>query len=513
MISVPNHLPRLSGNKICTALLFSIIALSGCKALRPVQAEPKPKPKRETVAKPRNNDAEYLPDIQPTLVYDPVKQQWVRVISGPRAKMDTLQYAMLTNTPRISSYPSYPPRKIKLPAPSVLPKPAEEDDWRTRGWVPVEKKNTYKIALALPFSVATADGGSSTNADSRVAAWALNFYAGLKLAGPLLEEEGISIEVQALDTRADGQAMASLLGQQAMQEADVIIGPYRRENIRMAADFAQKNKKVLVSPYSAVSGLVEKNPGFIQVSPSLESHCRAQLQHALREFVPEEILLISRENPAEKTCVDFLQKANLDFAGNPQAQPLRTLNITNTSYAGISVAPALKGREQVAIIIPSWADQNFVFFLLRRIAEAKTENQRIAVYGMPQWMEYENFEYEYFERLHVRVSSHAFLDPLDEGVKAFRKSYFNTYGTVPNMAAFQGYDLFLYLGRMLMEYGVYFQYYMPKNPGHYLHTWFEFKPVLVPGAASAELSDNILSFENRYVHILEFRDYQFSALR
>ena len=509
MISVPNHLPLLSGNKILAALLLSFLGLSGCKALRPAQAEPKPK--KETAAKPQKKDAEYLPDIQPTLVYDPVKQQWIRVFSSPREKMDTLRYTMLTNTPRISSYPSYPPRKINLPAPSVLPKPAEEEEeWRTRGWVPVEKKNTYKIALALPFSVGAVEGG---NADSKVATWALNFYAGMKLAGSLLEEEGISIDVQALDTRADGQAMASLLEQEAMQGADVIIGPYRRENIRMAADFAEKSKKVLVSPYSAVSGLVEKNPGFVQVSPSLESHCRAQLQHALREFAPEEILLISRENPAEKTCVDFLQKANLDFAGNPQAQPLRTLNVTNPSYAGISVAPALKGREQLAIIVPSWADQNFVFFLLRRIAEAKTENQRIAIYGMPQWMEYENFEYEYFERLHVRVSSHAFLDPLDEGAKAFRKAYFDAYGTVPNMAAFQGYDLFLYLGRMLFEYGVRFQYYMPENPGHYLHTWFEFKPVLVPGANSAELSDNIQYFENRYVHILEFRDYQFSALR
>ena len=512
MISVPNHLPPLSGNKTLTALLFSFIALSGCKALRPAQAEPKSKPEKETAAKPTKKDAEYLEDIRPTLVYDPVKQQWIRVLSGPREKMDTLRYSMLTNTPRISSYPSYPPRKINLPAPQVLPKPAEEEDWRTRGWVPVEKKNTYKVALALPFSAGAAEG-SSAGVDSKVTAWALNFYAGLKLAGPLLEEEGISIEVQALDTRADGQAMASLLGQPALQEADVIIGPYRRENIRMAADFAQKSKKVLVSPYSAVPGLVEKNPGFVQVSPSLESHCRAQLQHALREFAPEEILLVSRENAAEKTCVEFLQKANLEFAGNPQAQPLRTLNVTNPSYAGISVAPALKGREQVAIIIPSWADQNFIFFLLRRIAEAKTENQKIAVYGMPPWMEYENFEYEYFERLHVRVSTHAFLDPLDEGAKAFRKSYFDTYGTVPDMAAFQGYDLFLYLGRMLSEYGVHFQHYMPRNPGHYLHTWFEFKPVLVPGATSAELSDNVSYFENRYVHILEFRDYQFSVLR
>jgi ABC-type branched-subunit amino acid transport system substrate-binding protein len=34
----------------------------------------------------------------------------------------------------------------------------------------------------------------------------------------------------------------------ALKNADLIIGPYRRDNIRMAAEFAKRNEITMISP-------------------------------------------------------------------------------------------------------------------------------------------------------------------------------------------------------------------------------------------------------------------------
>lgn len=504
MILVPNHQLLLNGSKFCLLLFFTLL-LTDCSAFQVPQQGRPPRVRKDTP--PSEKDALYLDEIRATRVYDPIRQEWVLVPMGPAEKMDTIQWIMRkADAQTLSTFPSgFAPRPAPAAVQNIL-KAEPEQPWGPH----IVKKEVYQVAVALPFLSGISET-SNAGSEAKVARWAINYYAGMKLATPLLEEEGIRLQVHTYDTRLDSMGMEAVLNQAAFQQADVVIGPYKREHIRQAADFAQQNQKVLVSPFSAVSNLTKDNPGFIQVNPSLESHCRALLKHALQEFAPNEILIVTRNNDLEKLCVDFLQSANRSLHG-ADADALRTTQMNNPTYAGINIAAALQGRAQVAVMVPSWADQNFIFFLLRRIEEAKKENQKIVVYGMPQWMEYENFEYEFFERLHVRVSSQSYLDQQDESVQLFRKKYFDAYGTVPDLAAFQGYDAMLYVGRMLQEFGKYFPYFLDKDPAKGLEARFEFYPVRKPDPDSAALSENIQYFENRFLHILEFRDFQFQLI-
>lgn len=504
MILVPNHQLPLNGSKLFFFLLFSLF-LTDCSALQPQQQTRPERARKEPP--PSDKDALYLDEIRATKVYDPVRQEWIVVSMGPAEKMDTIQWRLKrADAQTVSTFPSgYAPRPIPAAVQSIV-KQESEEPWGAR----IVKKEVYNVSVALPFLAGISETANASP-EAKVAKWAVNYYAGMKLAAPLLEEEGVRLQITAYDTRLDSTGMERVLSQLSVQQADLLIGPYKREHIRQAADFVRENHKVMVSPFSAVSNLTQNNPGFVQCNPSLESHCRALLNHALQEFAPSEVLVITRNNDQEKRCTEFIQTANQEING-VGAVALRTIQLANTTYAGINIAPSIKGRSQLALIIPSWADQNFVFFLLRRIQEAKTEDQKIVIYGMPQWMEYENFEYEVFERLHVRVSSQAYLDPLDESVQQFRKLYFETYGTVPDLAAFQGYDAMLYAGRMLQSFGKYFPYFLDQDPAKGLQSRFDFHPVLPPDVQSAELSDNIQYFENRFVHILEFREFQFQLI-
>jgi hypothetical protein len=165
-------------------------------------------------------------------------------------------------------------------------------------------------------------------------------------------------------------------------------------------------------------------------------------------------------------------------------------------------------------MIPSWADQTFILTLLRRIIEVKSDDQLIVVYGMPQWIEFQNFEYDYFEKFQVRISSNSFIDPKDPAVKAFRQQYLAEFGALPELSAYEGYGLFRFIGKMLKEYGRYFQYYMDVNPTTEMHTQYAFQAIQEPqGNYRTDLLNAIGRFENVYLNILEFREFHFQPLR
>jgi hypothetical protein len=99
-------------------------------------------------------------------------------------------------------------------------------------------------------------------------------------------------------------------------------------------------------------------------------------------------------------------------------------------------------------------------------------------------------------------------------VKAFRQQYLTEFGALPELSAYEGYGLFRFIGKMLKEYGRYFQYYMDVNPTTEMHTQYAFQAIQEPqGNYRTDLLNAIGRFENVYLNILEFREFHFQPLR
>lgn len=475
-----------SGSKASWLLMCLLPLLMGCDAFRKAQTDPSYEPNKDGT----------LDEIQGIRVYDPELGRWVVIESAPKEKMDTIEWANIpeTQVPPITS------EGMDIPLPID----------RTGG----EKLNSYQIAVMLPFltnRLANDDQEISNN----VSVWSVNFYAGMQLAMKKLEQEGLSLNVSVMDTEASPALVDRMLNNRAdIRNAQLIIGPYRRDNIRQAADFAKRENIVLVSPYSASDNLTTDNPNFIQVSPTLRTHCASLINHALSEFAPSDIVMVTRNVDIEKQCLEMMREAYFTSAGTRMPEELLNEYIIpheEAPYEDIDLYPIVQGREEMAFVIPSWADETFIYSFLRELDGVRTRDQRIVVYGMPQWVNYQHIDYDYYERFQVRVSSNMYLDRSSIQVEDFQRAYFEEYGTLPLNAAYLGYDIALYFGRLMTEYGLNFQNVLDRNPAEMLHTRFNFQPVVDPTASGAE-NMRIERYENQHVNILEFRDYQFSRL-
>lgn len=482
MISVRNHHLRLNGSNILFFVLFSLLVQS-CGFLGP----------SSPVSKDDTPPDDSLPTIEGTRVYDPVKGEWVTVAAPPSDPMDTLTFQEASR----SQIPPITMAGVEQYLPASFSG---------------RMMDQYSMTLLLPF-MANRVKPEDEEITNSVTQWSLHFYSGAQLALQELAREDVNLQLNVIDTDADPSRMENLLNSRPeINNAQVIVGPYRRENIRLAAEFAKRNRKAVFSPYSAASNLTEENPFFVQVNPSLFTHCENLLKHARNEFEPEEIILVCRDIAIEKQCIEAIQKEHFTILGTSFADSLRyTVMPTDpTAFFEMEIDSLFDEEDRIAFIVPSWADESFVYGLLRKIDLARDSEQEIVVYGLPQWMDYDHIDYEYYEKLNVRVSSSIFVNAQDERVKRFRRTFYDSFGTLPDNEAFLGYDLTYYLGKMLQKHGSGFLDMLDSESMELMHTRFEFQKVVEPTTTGAEMLP-VERLENKYVNILEFNNYAFEV--
>jgi len=484
---------RSASNFISFFLYFTLIVFlfSSCELFKP--ARDGSSAKKEKISKSKKEKEELLDEMQGRKVYNPETGEWV-IILEVTAKLDTLEWKNLSseNYPPITSIGAYSDVGFMEPE-------AGEGI-----------KNSYNVALLLPFL--SKRFHVLDNEIFKNSRWALNFYGGVKMAFNLLEQEDVHLTVAVLDSDFSEAKVQNLLRtNSSIAKADLIIGPYRRSNLRLAANFARNRKVPLVSPYSASSSITEKNPFYLQLNPSIRSHCEAITRHVRKKFKTEDVILVARDIPEEKNRLRYFQEENFQIEGTRDTASFMQYIIRDTSadFHEMNVMPFIRDSATTVFILPSYKDETFVYSFLRQLAVSKTEEDTVVVYGLPQWMDFERIDFDFYENLNVFISSPTFIDNLDPEIRQFKKQFFEKYGTTAAPEALLGYDTMLYFGRMLKKYGTQFYRYLDREKAEYLHTTFDFEPVIEKPDAFREVFDQIDRFENKFVHILKYEDYHF----
>ncbi|MGB3548876.1 MAG: ABC transporter substrate-binding protein [Saprospiraceae bacterium] len=490
--------------------LSALLLLAGCELFKPLVVDNGDTPQTSD----RDRDRTDLDPIQGRRVYDPVTGRYVVVNNAPTEPMDTIKWTVLSER-------DYPPitqegvdvfrgnRAGGATAVGGTTTPTaggfnavEQTGQGTDG---SRMLTAYNVDYILPFLANQTGENNEIDVNSL---WALNFYGGSQMALDELQKSStLKLNVLSEDTQASPERVSSLLSTSvALRNSHVIIGPYLRDNVAQVAEAAKRSGQVLISPYSAAGGVTENNPQYIQVNPTLETHCRAILQHVVRTERSERIVLVSGSTPAQTSRLALFQTEYKIATGNPNVAPLEELVIDGRNF---SLQPYLGGS--VTFIVPMYEDETFVANFLGTLYNSiRNGRSEVAVYGLPQWRDYENVDFDYYEGCNVHVSSSVFIDQLDPGVRTFRRDFYNRYGALPREEAFVGYGLTKYFMRLLGQYGTQFQYQLEREPEDLLHTRMRFERVVstpaIPGGTERPVLER---WENKYVNILEFKDYRF----
>lgn len=487
MISAQNRPLLLSGSKIIF-LLILIGSFSACDLFKKLPTEEDEKFK----------DNETLDDLQGRKVYDPVTGTYVYVPDNVlTVKMDTIRW---------KETPVNPDQMITTEGAFV--EVGDRIDVLGENEIGSKFLSAYNVSVILPFMSQRFDPNSVEV--NRSSLMALNFYSGARMALDELDSEGIKLNVNVFDSEASEAVVSNLLrSNPEVQGSHMIIGPFKTENVRLVAESVKSTGQVFVSPYSASSSISMRNPNYVQISPTLKTHCESIIRHARTQFRPDQIVLVARDRRGERESLEYFQEENYRIMGarNPESQLKEYIIANDEDFEQIDVLPLLELQDTTVFIIPSW-QETFVYSLLRKIELARGEFSHVVVYGMPQWANFELIDFEYYEKLNVHISSNTYINPVQTDVKFFRSRFFDRFGAPPTDEAYIGYDIMLYMGRMIKKHGTKFQYALDRESARYLHTRFNINRVVTPTTTGAE-NLPIDQFENKYVNILQFQDYYF----
>lgn len=366
------------------------------------------------------------------------------------------------------------------------------------------QKKVFRVAYLLPFF--TDKFSESENDIYEKSKWALHFYSGAKLALDSLENDNIRLEISVKDTKASEMQFKQLLLQESVMNADVIIGGETNTNVELAADFAKKNGKILISPYNPSSEMVTENPQFVQINPGLRTNCEAIMRNIRKTFTPGQIILLCRDKPNEKEALQYLQLEHLKLSAKVQV-PLKEYIIEDKNGVAAFDPKIFLNKDNVVIVMPVWGQnsETFVYSLLSKINSSRGK-KNVIVYGMPQWSNFQVNVFDVFEPLQVHITQPVFIDRFSPDAVSFSASFFEKYHAAPTDEAFIGYDITLYCGLMLKKYGARFNEVMDKMPYDGLHTHFLFEKDVNPGHKPSGPGVHFDRIVNKYVNILKFHD-------
>lgn len=373
--------------------------------------------------------------------------------------------------------------------------------------MPSGERSKYNLTLALPFDVQNNDSIAHTLKQGRglgvISEIALEFYRGALLALDSLERMGFNAKVTVIDLSDDLVTARESTRRKEVNEAHLIIGPMHKGSLAVMSEMSQKNKAYLVSPNSFSNEVFGDNPYLFRANASRETMLKYLANFVAINHRKHNVLMVSSESPKDwPERKLFKQYYNEALGTFPNSFRDSVASVTKKNFNADNASLWLKKDTLNVLVLPT-NELAFISDFMTRLITLERSGYRIQVYGLDQWLKFDNIEAEYKNRFKLRLVVPNYVDYSTEYVISFLEKYRAQYGTEPGPRGygFQGFDLTMYFCKALMNYGLDFG----SNTDD-----IEMQGVM--GNYRFGRTSTGKDFENKSVLILEYDDYEIKRI-
>ena len=306
------------------------------------------------------------------------------------------------------------------------------------------KKSSYNVAVLLPFELN--DPSWQTERKNQ---FVTDLYAGLRLAQDSLQRAGHPLQLFAYDTGADTLALKQVLALPELAGMDLLIGPIYKSSARLLGRYAREHQIVCVNPLSQDADLVVDNPWHYLFGPSAATQGRVAAQFALSAFGAGRPGILLHEDAKDETGFATAYQATYEAQGgkittvrrfNPDVDASLTAALAGLDLAGAShLVVASDSRRVGPLALAAWQQQPAATRPALLAPGAWLDNPRMSVGQL-------NAPGLYF----IQPKYH---DEQSLGFRRFRQLYLLRQRLPPSLFVSQGFELLLYFGSALFQYG------------------------------------------------------------
>ena len=387
--------------------------------------------------------------------------------SGPLAPADRQQLDALITQFKLDRKPYVAALATAPAAPKALP-----------------RKATYNIGVLLPFELT--DNSWQTKSQNR---FVTDLYAGLRLAQDSLQRAGRPVQLFTYDTGADTLTLKTVLALPELAGMDMLIGPVYKSGARLLAQYAREHQIVCVNPLSQDDDLVLDNPYHYLYSPSAATQGRVAAQFAATAFGTGRPAVLLHEESKDDNDFAAAYQAAYEAAGGHVAA---THAFHPDDPAGLAAAllPAeLTSASHLVVASDNRKTGPAAFAALAAVPAAT----RPALLVPGTWLDNPELGLGQLGGAGVYYYYPKYYDRAAAGYRRFRQLYLAQQKLPPSVFASQGFELLLFFGNALAQYGPAFQgalAILPPQPGAI------FEPLTYPGGAHDNQTVPLLKLSN-----------------
>jgi hypothetical protein len=311
------------------------------------------------------------------------------------------------------------------------------------------RKSSYNVAVLLPFELD--DPSWQTQRKNQ---FVTDLYAGLRLAQDSLQRAGRPLQLFAYDTGNDTLKLKQLLAQPELAGMDLLIGPIYKSSAKLLSRFAREHQVVCVNPLSQDGDLVLDNPWHYLFNPSSATQGRVAAQFAISAFGAGRPAILLHEDSKDEADFAVAYKAAYEAQGG-KVGTLRHFNpdvdeSLNAAFSGLDLA----GASHVVVASDSRRSGPKALATLSALPSSPARPPLLA---FSSWLDNPRLEPEQLNGAGVYFVHPKFYDDRGLGFRRFRQLYLERQHLPPSPFASQGFELLLYFGSALHQYGPAFQ--------------------------------------------------------
>lgn len=379
---------------------------------------------------------------------------------------------------------------------------------RHREWEDENELNTYQndsivhlqkygIAFMLPFYSKYIDRSSMKRNEALLQKISLNFYNGALLAMDTLKDYGLNANIYTYELSRRDTSLGKLFNTPAMDNTQLILGPMNRKQLLLAANESLNKKIHLVCPVPQSNKILLNHPNVSKAHPSAYSQISKLAEYVVQHHQKDNIIVINSLNIKDANLVNSFKKSYAEIVSH---YPSAFTKIPKEHKVVLKkmneIIDLLNSTNKNVIVVPS-KDKVAIQGLFTELSRISASDYQITVYGLEDWIDYDFLDINNLNKFHTTITSPNYIDYTAEEIKKFIRIYHNKYGMEPSNYAFLGYDIMMYYGKGLVQFGVNFPAYFDDiDQSGMLYTKMDYKQ-----------SSSKNGYENQHVFLLKFDNY------
>jgi ABC-type branched-subunit amino acid transport system substrate-binding protein len=354
---------------------------------------------------------------------------------------------------------------------------------------PAARKGGYNVGVLLPFLLQ--DNSYQTRRDNQ---FVTDLYAGLRLAQDSLQRAGHPVQLFAYDTGADTLALKSVLALPELAGMDLLIGPVYKSGAKLLARYAREHQIVCINPLSQDLDLVADNPYHYLYSASAATQGRAAAQYAAATLGTARPAVLLHEMGKDDVAFATAYQAAYQEAGGKllAVHPFNPLDPASLVAALLPTELGAAGTLVVASDDPKSGPAALA--ALGAVPAAS----RPALLAPGAWLD--NPALGLGQLSGATFYHPQYFDELRPGYRRFRQLYLAKQRLPPSVFASQGFELLLFFGNALAQFGPAFQPGLAAAPP-------------LPGAIFEGLAYPSGAHDNQVVPLLKLNGLDLQPLR